>query len=114
MYKFIKLIIALFFITNAYSAIPNNVTVTNLSDDGSVGTLRWAINSANSDVNIHQIDFILGLTGIITLTSDLPVITSDVTVVGLVIDALTISGNNSYKMFIVNNGSCKQLCILHQ
>jgi hypothetical protein len=105
MYKFIKLIIALFFITNAYSAIPNNVTVTNLSDDGSVGTLRWAINSANSDVNIHQIDFILGLTGIITLTSDLPVITSDVTVVGLGIAALTISGNNSYKMFIVNNGS---------
>jgi hypothetical protein len=47
MYKIIKLIVALFVITNAYSTIPNNVTVTNLSDDGSIGSLRWAISSVN-------------------------------------------------------------------
>jgi hypothetical protein len=105
MYKFIKLIIALFFITNAYSAIPNNLTVTNLSDDGSVGSLRWAISSANADIDINQIDFTLGLTGIITLTSDLPVITRNLTIVGPGVLDLTLSGNNLYKMFIVNNGS---------
>jgi hypothetical protein len=98
MYKFIKLVIALFFITNAYSAIPNNVTVTNLSDDGSVGSLRWAISSANADIDINQIDFTLGLTGIITLTSDLPVITRNLTIVGPGALDLTLSGNNLYKM----------------
>lgn len=105
MYKIIKLIVALFVITNAYSTIPNNVTVTNLSDDGSIGSLRWAISSVNADIDINQIDFTPGLTGTIILTSDLPVITSNVTILGPGILDLTVSGDNLYKMFIVKNGS---------
>lgn len=105
MYKIIKLIIALFVITNAYSAVPNNVIVTNLSDDGSIGSLRWAINSANADIDINQIDFSPGLTGTITLTSNLPTITSNLTIIGPGVLDLTLSGNDLYKMFVVNNGS---------
>jgi hypothetical protein len=104
-FKIIRLLLILFFITNAYSAITNNVTVTSLNDDGSSGTLRWAINQVNGDVNINQIEFTPGLKGTITLTSDLPNITSNLNIIGPGVHDLTISGNNLYKMFIINNGS---------
>jgi hypothetical protein len=36
---------------------PNTITVTSTSDDGSDGTLRWAINSANRFYNRFIRDF---------------------------------------------------------
>ena len=87
----------MFFITSAHSQ--TNATVTSLLDDGSPGTLRWAITTANSDSNTNGIDFTPSLTGTITLTSDLPVITSNLTIFGPGALSLTISGNNLYKMF---------------
>ena len=104
MYKYI-ILVAYFFICSAYSAVPNSLTVTSLEDDGSAGTLRWAILTANSDSDIDQIAFTSGLIGTIVLTSDLPVVTSNLTITGPGAADLTISGNNLYKMFSVNNGS---------
>jgi hypothetical protein len=82
----------------------SNITVTSTSDDGSSGTLRWAINSANSDPTITQIDFTSGLTGTLTLTSNLPQIVNDLTIIGSGANLFTISGANSYTMFSVAAG----------
>lgn len=72
--KTIKLLIITLLIScSANAARLTTYTVMSLSDDGSSGTLRWAINQANADVNPNQIDFQAGFTGTITLTSDLPV-----------------------------------------
>ena len=82
----------------------SNISVTSTSDDGSTGTLRWAINSANSDPSITQIDFTSGLTGTLTLTSNLPQIANDLTIIGPGANIFTISGANSYTMFSVAAG----------
>jgi hypothetical protein len=104
MFKVIKFIITLFIITNAYSVFSNNITVTNLNDDSNSGSLRWAINSANLDLTITQIDFTSALTGTLTLTSDLPQIINDLTIVGPGANYFTISGDNLYSMFKVATG----------
>lgn len=87
-----------------FSTNLSNVTVTSTSDDGSAGTLRWAINSANSDPSITQIDFTSGLTGTLTLTSNLPQIANDISIIGPGANIFTISGANSYTMFSVAGG----------
>ena len=87
-----------------FSSNLSNVTVTSTSDDGSVGTLRWAIDSANSDPSITQIDFTSGLTGTLTLTSNLPQIANDISIIGPGANIFTISGANSYTMFSVAGG----------
>jgi hypothetical protein len=93
--------------TNAATELPtalNTITVTSTNDDGSAGTLRWAINSANADPSITQIDFTTGLSGTLTLTDDLPIIANDLTIVGSGSNNFTISGNNYYTMFNVDSG----------
>lgn len=57
--------------------------VTKTTDDGSSGTLRWAINQANATGG-NIINFNLGGSGVqtITLTSALPAITKQVTIDG--------------------------------
>lgn len=87
-----------------FSTNLSNVTITSTSDDGIAGTLRWAINSANSDPSITQIDFTSGLTGTLVLTSDLPQIANDLTIIGPGANNFTISGANSYAMFSVAGG----------
>ncbi|GIZ09083.1 hypothetical protein [Flavobacterium sp. UMI-01] len=78
-----------------------NYTVTSLSDDGSAGTLRWAI----ANTTASTIDFDSGLTGTITLTSHLPNITRNITITGNGIDNLTLSGAGQYRMFQVSGGA---------
>lgn len=103
MYKIINLGIAFFFVTAAYAQ--TNVTVTSLSDNASTGTLRWAINTANADANVNEIVFATGLSGTLTLTANLPNITSNLTVIGPGVSNLIISGNAEYTMFKVVDGS---------
>ncbi|MCM4169878.1 hypothetical protein DHD32_00180 [Arenibacter sp. TNZ] len=79
-------------------------TVTSLTDDGAPGTLRWAMTTANTDVNINEIIFDAGLTGTITLTSNLPNVSSNMVITGPGPSAITISGDNQFKMFVVNTG----------
>ncbi|CAM3935236.1 hypothetical protein FLSI110296_04400 [Flavobacterium sinopsychrotolerans] len=100
--KILNSLIALFFITSVYS---QGVTVTSLLDDGSVGTLRWAITAANLDNNINEIDFTIGFSGTLTLTSNLPTITSNLTIIGPGVSNLIVSGNTQYSMFNVVGGS---------
>jgi len=78
--------------------------VTSLADDSTTGTLRWAMTTANADPSINEIDFNKGLTGTITLTSNLPNVASNMVITGPGPSVITISGNNQYKMFVVNTG----------
>jgi hypothetical protein len=74
-------------------------TVTSIADDGSSGTLRWAIGQANANGSINQIIFNPGLTGTIVLTSNLPAITKTLTITGPGTSVITVSGNRLYNMF---------------
>jgi parallel beta-helix repeat protein len=61
-------------------------TVTKTIDDGSTGTLRWAIGQANSTSGSNTIGFNIGAVGsqqTIQPTSELPAITGQVTIDGL-------------------------------
>lgn len=92
------LVIFLFF--TLISVAQGNYTVTSLSDDGSLGTLRYGIQSTTAST----IDFDSSLTGTLTLTSNLPSIVRNITITGNGINSLTISGANSYNMFQVSGG----------
>jgi hypothetical protein len=68
-------------------------------------TLRSAILAANAAAGADTINFDASLTGqTITLTSNLPAITSPLTITGLGQDALTISGNFSFRIIDVAAG----------
>jgi hypothetical protein len=74
-------------------------TVTNLSDSGQ-GTLRWAIQQANAAAGPDTIAFAFG--GTITLTSGQLTVTDDVTIDGGSAADVTISGNQSSRIFWVS------------
>lgn len=95
----------------------STITVNNTSDvansnDG-LCTLREAITAANSNIasgmtagecvagSATDPDTIslAGVTGVITITSALPTITSDMTISGPGLSQLSISGNNSFRVF---------------
>jgi len=64
---------------------PAVFTVTNTLDDGSVGSLRWAINQANADTDqLSNINFNIPGSGVHTImpTSVLPTITHRVDING--------------------------------
>jgi Ca2+-binding RTX toxin-like protein len=75
-------------------------TVSNLNDSGA-GSLRQAILDANAAPGADQVTFQSTLTGQVTLGSELP-ITDATEVLGPGPDKLTISGNNSSRIFNIN------------
>jgi hypothetical protein len=83
-----------------------SLVVTSNMDDGSLGTLRWAINQANAQSGgmYDAITFADGLSGVISLTSDLPAITAGISITGNGMANTYIDGNNLYRS-IYNNGS---------
>ena len=83
---------------------PTTYSVTNTLDDESTGSFRSAIISANASSTINSIVFDSGVSGTITLTSDLPGITNDLTITGPGESVLAISGDNTYAMFSVSSG----------
>lgn len=88
----------------ATSASAATITVDTLVDENDgVGTndisLRDAINEANSNGQDDTIDF--GVTGTMTLTADLPTITSNVTIDGPGAASLSIDGDGQYRVFTV-------------
>jgi hypothetical protein len=91
---------------SAGAAPATSLVVTSLIDDGSLGTLRWAINQANAQAGgiYDSITFAEGLEGTVTLTSDLPAITDGITITGTGMATTIIDGNNLYRA-IYNNGS---------
>jgi hypothetical protein len=69
-----------------------NFFVTSTLDDGSTGTLRWAILQSNAAGGTNTITFTTS--GTITLTGDLPAVQSNVTILG---NNATLSGNNQFR-----------------
>jgi hypothetical protein len=72
--------------------------VTHTGDSGE-GSLRQAIIDANMAAGVDTISFQAGLTGTITLLSNLPEITEGLTITGPGISALTIDGAGTYNVF---------------
>lgn len=101
----------------AGSTIAVNSTSDVANGNDGLCTLREAITAANSNTasgatagecaaGATDSDTIslTGVTGTITLTSALPVITSEMTIRGPGVNLLTISGNNSFRVFKVTLG----------
>lgn len=78
-----------------------SVTTTN---DTGAGSLRQAIIDANANAGLDSITFAAGLSGTITLASDLPAITEGVVIQGPGANALTISGAGAHHAFLVYTG----------
>ena len=90
--------------TLSVTATPPSLQVTSLLDDGSSGTLRWAINQANATAGGIYDAISIATQGTITLASDLPAITAGVTITGTGMTTTIIDGVNQWRA-IYNNGS---------
>jgi len=78
----------------------NTLIVTSLADDGSSGTLRSVIASANSGDTIT-----FGVTGTISLAQGTLEINKNLTISGPGITNLTISGIHAYTVFQIDSGA---------
>ena len=85
-------------------ALGATFTVTNLNDS-SVGSLRQAVNNANTAAGADTITFQAGLAGTITLTTGELPLTGDVTISGPGSAVLAVSGNNASRVFVVASGA---------
>lgn len=88
----------------AYAA---TFTVTTLADSGT-GSLREAVSLANSSGGADTIEFDLELVPgphVITLTSGELAVTENLTITGPGDGSVTISGENTSRMFVVNSAS---------
>ena len=81
------------------------IAVTSSSDDGSLGTLRWAITQANSDPGPDTITFTPAVSGTIVLTATLPAITGTLDILGPGAGVLSVSGDNAYRVFEVGSST---------
>lgn len=75
---------------------------------GNTGDLRYCINQANGSKDTsNTID--MGMSGTISLTSQLPTITNNVAIVAGTATSITIQGNgnagNGYRIFVINQGA---------
>jgi len=86
-----------------------NFAVTNPGDDGSPGTLRWAIEQANAaGAGTHTISFSVPANSIIELTDDLPQLDNSAATVeldGIGAGGVTISGHNNHRVLFVAAGN---------
>jgi CSLREA domain-containing protein len=94
------------------SALPGPafiVTTAADHDDGNCGaldcTLREAINAANADGMDSTITFAPGVPGIITLTSALPDVTSNIALQGPGARVLALNGSGAYRAFSFLSGT---------
>lgn len=90
------------------------LSVTNALDDGSNGSLRWAVDQANSLVGADTITFdpiIFSTPQKITLTAGQFELTdvAITTITGPGADLLSISGNDASRVFLVNTGAMADL-----
>ena len=90
--------------TLSVTATPPSLQVTSLLDDGSSGTLRWAITQANATSGGIYDAISFDADGVITLTSALPQITQNLTVTGNGRTQTVIDGNNLYRPVNVASG----------
>jgi parallel beta-helix repeat protein len=88
----------------AMPAAAATFTVTNLNDSGP-GTLRQAIADANAAAGADVVTFQAGLTGTITLTTGQLYILDSLDVQGPGASVITVSGNNTSRVFYMYNSS---------
>jgi CSLREA domain-containing protein len=99
-------------VANSAPLTPSLVVTTTADEDNgtsdpSYGTgtsLREAIDYANSKSGADTITFQNGLSGTITLGSELPSLDSDVTISGPGASTLAVSGNDAARVFYVTSG----------
>lgn len=98
--------IALLWIAAIPASAVSTFTVTNTHDSGT-GSLRTAITSANSSASGGAIVFQSGVTGVITLSSALPTITTSqpVTITGPGAASLAIDGAATFRVFELESGA---------
>jgi hypothetical protein len=87
----------------SFSLTNSTYVVTSTADDGSAGTLRYAINQANAG-NVTEIVFAIGAVGsaqTIHLTSALPTLTAS----GVYINGLSQGGSSNTKQLITLDGT---------
>jgi hypothetical protein len=95
--------LSLFILLCAFgSANANSYTVTNLNDAGT-GSLRQAILDANGNAGADIIDA-TGVNGTISLSTGELMISDDVTINGPGANLLSVSGNNSSRVFNISGG----------
>jgi hypothetical protein len=83
--------------------VPSTLTITSAADDGSAGTLRVVLGSAQSGDAIRFAHQLRGHT--ITLTQGQLVVNQNVDVEGPGADKLTISGNAAGRIFDIGSGA---------
>jgi CSLREA domain-containing protein len=89
---------------SAPSSWATNFTVTNTSlNPTDAGSLLYALGHLASGSAATTNTITITATGTITLTSPLPPIVNGVTITGPGANQLTISGANSYQVFLINN-----------
>jgi hypothetical protein len=87
--------------------VPSTFTVTNLLDDGSAGSLRWAVDQANATGGDQTIDFdatVFATPQTITLSGtqlELTDTTGTETIVGPAV-GVTVNGNNASRVFQID------------
>ncbi|MFA7183930.1 MAG: hypothetical protein WC082_03505, partial [Victivallales bacterium] len=93
------------------------LVVTNTNDSG-LGSLRYAIEYANSHEGVDTVTFsdtvfnsAAGLQTI-TLTSGELEITDDVIIVGPGIDVVTVDGNSTYRIFNIDDGNASNILMV--
>ena len=96
----IPLLPFLFALLVSGSAGAATFSVTNLADSGA-GSLRQAVLDANSAAGADEVVFAPGVVGTITLTSGQIAITDPLVVNGPGIGAITVSGNDLFRIFLV-------------
>src|SRR5262249_26013840 len=84
-------------------------TVSSIADDGSTGTLRWAVGQANASKQAETIVFssLFDTPQTITLAGgqlELSGTTAPITVEGPGANLLTINGNNASRVFLIDQG----------
>ena len=86
-------------------------TVTN-NDDSGTGSLRAAIETANSSAGADTVTFDASLTGQTIVLGDELSISDDLTITGLGADQLTLDGNGNSRIFNISDGSFGTLLIV--
>ena len=95
--------------------LPSTFTVLNLNDSG-LGSLRAAVDSTNANPGADTIAFAAGLHGTIKLTSGELLLTDSVMINGSGADRLSVSGNNTSRVFDMTSGldiTIKGLTVTH-
>jgi hypothetical protein len=94
-------------------ALLSTFTVTGTADDGSFGTLRWAIGQANSTAGADTIVFDSSFNSAKTITLGGSALTltdpATTTISGPGAGRLSVSGNNTSRVFAINPGASAAL-----